>query len=123
MEPLLDNHAMLLEFGIGGILVVQVLRIVLIDFLGKGQGTSSKRPGWVNELTARLDGLNVELQVLDKRLAVIEVMDKDLHAWHAPNEEGEQNWKNTKMLKLLDKIEHTIALNTKVIEKICTNKK
>lgn len=63
------------QLGVGGIFVILVLRMVF-DFLEKNRGGGGR--------TAIFD------------------MIKDLHRWHAPDDHGEQTWKNTRMIKLME---------------------
>ena len=97
-----------LELGVGGIFALLVIRTVLIDFLGRGQ----RRPEWVDEI-------HNQLELIDKRLAELQVESKDLHRWHSPNSEGEQTWKGTHMGRVLGGIADALNANTKAIQSMC----
>lgn len=66
------------QLGVGGIFVILVLRMVF-EFV-KNRKNGNGAPHWATAMA---------LQV------------RDLHEWHAP-EGGEQTWKNTHMLRLVE---------------------
>ena len=61
------------NLGVGGIFCLLILRMVF-DFVKDKRGNGSGLFSMV----------------------------KDLHRWHAPDDQGEQTWKNSRMLKLME---------------------
>ncbi len=61
------------QLGVGGIFCLLILRMVF-DFVKERRGNGGS----------------------------VFSMVKDLHQWHAPDDHGEQTWKNSRMLKLME---------------------
>ncbi len=100
----------ILQLTAGGIFVVLILRQVF-DFI-----QSRKEP-------ESMDGISVAerrefISAIIRKLVRIEDQVHELHVWHAPNADGEQNWKNTRMISVLEDLTKTIQHNTDVISNL-----
>jgi len=89
---------------------VLVLRMVF-DFLQARNGKDEMEGITVEERRAYLDDTKVRLSALEDQI-------QDLWTWHAPNADGEQNWKNKRMITVLEQLNKTIGRNTEVIEDV-----
>lgn len=94
------------DVAVPGILAVLVLKLVF-DFIAKfkngrrDQETCMARdkhpPMWAIELIRKTN---------------------ELYAWHAPDESGEQAWKNKQMQIILAKVGDLIETNTKCLDRL-----
>lgn len=75
------------QLGVGGIFAILILRLVF-DFVKDRKGNGFITPGWAKDAMTRQ--------------AKMVVMLDDLHQWHKPDDHGEQTWKNSRMLKLME---------------------
>ena len=81
------------QLGVGGIFVILVLRMVF-EFVRERKNANGGGPAWAKVLIHQIDtALNVQT-LMSREI-------RDLHDWHAP-EGGEQTWKNTHMLRLVE---------------------
>ena len=65
------------QLGVGGIFAILSLRLVF-DFVKERRGNG------IGDLRSMF------------------TMIKDLHQWHEPDDQGEQTWKNSRMIKLME---------------------
>ncbi len=86
-----------LQLGVGGILTVLILRTVF-DFLERYKGRmggNGNTPAWSKTLIKQIEmALTVQAE-MKKQIT-------DLYQWHKPDDGGEQSWKNTRMIKLME---------------------
>ena len=100
-----------LTAGVALIFVTLILRMVF-DFVQS------------RKLSANgMDGISVSerrefIASIIRKLVRIEDQVHELYVWHAPNADGEQNWKNTRMIGVLEDLTKTIQHNTDVISNL-----
>jgi len=75
------------QLGVGGGFAIVIL-LVVFGFL-----KTRKQGDLTIDCPNNIEHLATTLLALEEKVEHIEIIDGDLHRWHRPNDDGQQNWK------------------------------
>ena len=97
------------QLGVGGGFAVIIL-ILVFKFLKAREPTEIKI-----ECPNNIDHLSATMLSLEEKVERIELTNSELHRWHRPNDDGQQNWKwsslmDAKFQKMVEGIDRLIQI-------------